>query len=97
MTAYEMRISDWSSDVCSSDLVIFEQRFGDAEKAATRRLFLRLVTPGEGAGDTRRVVERAEIETDSSPLVMARVVEPLTEARLQIGRASCRAGGCEYV
>src|SRR3546814_17807319 len=24
MTAYEMRISDWSSDVCSSDLVIAE-------------------------------------------------------------------------
>src|SRR3546814_8487126 len=23
-TAYEMRISDWSSDVCSSDLVAFE-------------------------------------------------------------------------
>src|SRR3546814_10797788 len=22
-TAYEMRISDWSSDVCSSDLVVF--------------------------------------------------------------------------
>src|SRR3546814_6947018 len=22
-TAYEMRISDWSSDVCSSDLIIF--------------------------------------------------------------------------
>src|SRR3546814_11426416 len=29
-TAYEMRISDWSSDVCSSDLlgVYFEQRYG---------------------------------------------------------------------
>src|SRR3546814_4893673 len=28
-TAYEMRISDWSSDVCSSDLVIpaFRKRF----------------------------------------------------------------------
>src|SRR3546814_10101815 len=25
-TAYEMRISDWSSDVCSSDLQILEQR-----------------------------------------------------------------------
>src|SRR3546814_2721223 len=25
-TAYEMRISDWSSDVCSSDLVIFVVR-----------------------------------------------------------------------
>src|SRR3546814_8499104 len=24
-TAYEMRISDWSSDVCSSDLLILEQ------------------------------------------------------------------------
>src|SRR3546814_13484088 len=24
-TAYEMRISDWSSDVCSSDLVVLEQ------------------------------------------------------------------------
>src|SRR3546814_3924323 len=35
-TAYEMRISDWSSDVCSSDLVtgkidrFFWQRFGAA-------------------------------------------------------------------
>src|SRR3546814_6643765 len=24
-TAYEMRISDWSSDVCSSDLIAFSQ------------------------------------------------------------------------
>src|SRR3546814_2875270 len=24
-TAYEMRISDWSSDVCSSDLALFER------------------------------------------------------------------------
>src|SRR3546814_9671964 len=26
-TAYEMRISDWSSDVCSSDLLIIEDRY----------------------------------------------------------------------
>src|SRR3546814_9325094 len=26
-TAYEMRISDWSSDVCSSDLLIVTTRF----------------------------------------------------------------------
>src|SRR3546814_10155074 len=25
-TAYEMRISDWSSDVCSSDLVVLDQK-----------------------------------------------------------------------
>src|SRR3546814_8627305 len=31
-TAYEMRISDWSSDVCSSDLVQFDEQSeaGDA-------------------------------------------------------------------
>src|SRR3546814_1550067 len=34
-TAYEMRISDWSSDVCSSDLV-HELAFG--ENLAARRL-----------------------------------------------------------
>src|SRR3546814_2345060 len=28
-TAYEMRISDWSSDVCSSDLLDREIPFGD--------------------------------------------------------------------
>src|SRR3546814_5252458 len=26
-TAYEMRISDWSSDVCSSDLGVVQQQF----------------------------------------------------------------------
>src|SRR3546814_2374402 len=31
-TAYEMRISDWSSDVCSSDLLA--RRAGDADDAA---------------------------------------------------------------
>src|SRR3546814_1333445 len=28
-TAYEMRISDWSSDVCSSDLALIRQILGD--------------------------------------------------------------------
>src|SRR3546814_18604099 len=28
-TAYEMRISDWSSDVCSSDFIVAEQRHAD--------------------------------------------------------------------
>src|SRR3546814_16230833 len=28
-TAYEMRISDWSSDVCSSDLVAWDEAFPD--------------------------------------------------------------------
>src|SRR3546814_2571001 len=35
-TAYEMRISDWSSDVCSSDLV--ERPAGDDHRRADRRV-----------------------------------------------------------
>src|SRR3546814_11464016 len=33
MTAYEMRISDWSSDVCSSDRRLVLQDVGDAGRA----------------------------------------------------------------
>src|SRR3546814_14241559 len=36
-TAYEMRISDWSSDVCSSDLRRCERRKRGAESAAIGR------------------------------------------------------------
>ncbi len=60
----------------------FEQRFDDAERAATRRLFLRLVTPGQHASDTRRVIARSDIEQDSQPELMSRAVGCLTEARL---------------
>src|SRR3546814_8991129 len=35
-TAYEMRISDWSSDVCSSDLLALEELEGEAEVADSR-------------------------------------------------------------
>ena len=60
----------------------FEERFDDDERMATRRLFLRLVTPGPSATDTRRSIARSEIEQDSQPEVMRRAVACLTEARL---------------
>src|SRR3546814_15972390 len=34
-TAYEMRISDWSSDVCSSDLMVRFRRFAVAPALST--------------------------------------------------------------
>src|SRR3546814_4276757 len=41
-TAYEMRISDWSSDVCSSDLLVYDVsrwgRFQDPDEAAACEL-----------------------------------------------------------
>src|SRR3546814_9200846 len=42
-TAYEMRISDWSSDVCSSDLrlvVALQADFGGDGARELRRIFL---------------------------------------------------------
>src|SRR3546814_8483625 len=36
-TAYEMRISDWSSDVCSSDLVIATRARVEAAQVKARR------------------------------------------------------------
>src|SRR3546814_3440738 len=36
-TAYEMRISDWSSDVCSSDLAALPARATEAPTAATAK------------------------------------------------------------
>src|SRR3546814_7539379 len=45
-TAYEMRISDWSSDVCSSDLA--EAGFGGVEVARDRAGFAAIVRNAEG-------------------------------------------------
>src|SRR3546814_9577795 len=47
-TAYEMRISDWSSDVCSSDLTGASAR--EAEKIRTKDAFDVLVVGGGPAG-----------------------------------------------
>src|SRR3546814_4859534 len=43
-TAYEMRISDWSSDVCSSDLLA--ERQGRADHVAATHV----EQPGDGGG-----------------------------------------------
>ena len=60
----------------------FEHVFDSAEKSASKRLFLRLVAPGEGTSDTRRIVARSEVDSDPEATVMHRVIERLTAARL---------------
>ncbi|MDN3059811.1 hypothetical protein PH213_35880 [Streptomyces sp. SRF1] len=47
-----------------------------------RRVLLRLITPGEGAQDTRRPVDRAELDSTASPEDLSLVIEQLTRARL---------------
>src|SRR3546814_8507457 len=88
-TAYEMRISDWSSDVCSSDLIGTWARYSpDLEVEAERRiedLIAHRITP-----------------TLSENL--AHLLEDTVDGRVtrfvwlrQIGRASCRERVCQYV
>src|SRR3546814_15559158 len=101
-----MRISDWSSDVCSSDLVDLGLGKAVVDRAAIfllderQRLFPRAL-PGDGAdGDLiedlppGRLAERAG--EDRRILVERDPGEPAADDR-QIGRASCREGVCQYV
>src|SRR3546814_3684678 len=56
-TAYEMRISDWSSDVCSSDLDAF-LRFRDAAAAAgIDAPILPGILPVSNVSQTRRMAD----------------------------------------
>src|SRR3546814_2380456 len=93
-TAYEMRISDWSSDVCSSDLQEdidgVEYAREQAEQVAGEiggRQFIAL------PHQQRRPRER-EQHRDRLPPARQRAGE---EDAPQIGRASCRERVCQYV
>ncbi|GGE03190.1 hypothetical protein GCM10011390_22560 [Aureimonas endophytica] len=61
---------------------IYDSRFNDSERDAARQLFLQLVTPGEGAGDTRRIVDRGELVDGAGSETTANVIEQMTNARL---------------
>src|SRR3546814_6102026 len=89
-TAYEMRISDWSSDVCSSDLLarLLRQRLGG------RRGFFH-----QGAVALRHLVHAAHSRVDllEAGGLLARGGGDLGDDVREIGRASCRERGCQYV
>src|SRR3546814_5953273 len=79
-TAYDMRIRDWSADVCSSDLPLRALGQDDARIGAV------------GEGDQHRGVtqgRRAEIGLVLA-LVGKKVIERGAQFRRQIGRAACR-------
>src|SRR3546814_1579850 len=105
-TAYEMRISDWSSDVCSSDLA--DRRRSDIGQLNAVR------QTGQDAGQMRGRdgVVRVAAElfggefpvAGDDPLLHTRdgfgaglgTVEHVVHVE-QIGRASCRERGGRYV
>src|SRR3546814_5071715 len=85
----EMRISDWSSDVCSSDLV--ERAVAEARPAAVAAVrVLERVQPR---------VERERVESGAHGRggIEEIVAVEADCARSEIGRASCRESGCQSV
>src|SRR3546814_2935432 len=92
-TAYEMRISDWSSDVCSSDLT--SGGYGTRFEPSGRHNHLMDPRSGRCAPANRSVSVVAEDATTADAVSTALSLLPLGEA--QIGRASCRERVCQYV
>src|SRR3546814_2886374 len=91
-TAYEMRISDWSSDVCSSDLTdagIHDWMIPDAAVRALR-LMERWAAPYQ-AMIAAEIVQRRR----ANPLD-PQITEAHKHRHAQIGRASCRERVCQY-
>src|SRR3546814_6030248 len=91
-TAYEMRISDWSSDVCSSDLM--KPTISRAIAVVTIALALPVVAvdvpsglSGDGAAPLGGLAFRA-----ATTVTFFR-----KKPAHQIGRASCRERVCQYV
>src|SRR3546814_2937504 len=86
-TAYEMRISDWSSDVCSSDL---QRRAHVGEPAADAGL--------HGGVVLHHLVETvAVVEQGRGARGLGHVGGQAGPGGVEIGRASCRERGCQYV
>src|SRR3546814_9380150 len=99
-TAYEMRISDWSSDVCSSDLAINDRAAfkGDAITASrSPQPYWR----GRVGDDERRQTFIGErYDKPLYRLLYFRFSRGAKSKRAEddeIGRASCRERVCTYV
>src|SRR3546814_8946341 len=89
-TAYEMRISDWSSDVCSSDL--------NATGAVDDHYVISVLV-GRDQWDAIDFNRLDAIDPAATLNACGAVVKLDRSARFveEIGRASCRERVCQYV
>src|SRR3546814_14542110 len=94
-TAYEMRISDWSSDVCSSDLLIepFAEQRLEGGHQPFEILRMRLL---RGPRPNRIIAVEKAAQSRHFLLRLARH-DGIDAAIDKIGRASCRESVCQYV
>src|SRR3546814_8087585 len=93
-TAYEMRISDWSSDVCSSDLD--DVPAGASLSSSWLRDAMTQALPASMSGGTAKSSVFVGACSDGDQhFEQNLVVEGF--ARRKIGRASCRERVCQSV
>src|SRR3546814_20365957 len=76
-----MRISDWSSDVCSSDLAIHRQ----------------IGVAGAGEDHHARLDRQGDVGAGARGALIGADVHAARQGIDEIGRASCRARVCQYV
>src|SRR3546814_5349870 len=94
-TAYEMRISDWSSDVCSSDLCC-SQSSASADSLRSSEMFFVLVNANVQS-KSKWVTHLSIFKPATRMVWMVRALSWRETRMSQIGRASCRERVWKYV
>src|SRR3546814_8250031 len=88
-TAYEMRISDWSSDVCSSDLGVFQfAKISHDWSPLPPRSTKRVIVVGIALFDEARVVG------ESGDVVLGEITQHRVHALLQLVQAGAEMEAC---
>src|SRR3546814_10367404 len=99
-TAYEIRISDWSSDVCSSDLgARVSLLVGLISTLAALAIGVPLgAVAGYAGGRVDDALMRfTEFFQTIPSFALAIVLVAILQPSIEIGRASCRESVCPYV
>src|SRR3546814_5457541 len=92
-TAYEMRISDWSSDVCSSDLPPCTLQHWQGLRGVSERMLADLGFDLQPFNDSHLCCGSAGTYSVTQP----ELAKSLRDRKLAIGSASCRESVCQYV
>src|SRR3546814_4908540 len=100
-TAYEMRISDWSSDVCSSDLLCNDILIPGREVGLTgyaeRMLGHLSCFLSGGVGENPDYFFLASSAFNAAISTLSAAISASLALLPEIGRASCRERVCQYV
>src|SRR3546814_4124532 len=93
-TAYEVRISDWSSDVCSSDLILGN------DPVPVTGILSENVELAEATYDLHgnfAVLALAAMEEAAELVIPVMTIADGSQTLEKIGSASCRERVCQYV